>query len=222
MNVGWPGGEWLRPDWAVGLWEKAAAQAFEALQKGARVAAPDVWPVGPAATIQSIAAAARLGLIGRRVTLRFGPTEVRLELTGIVVQPDPIGAAFGQFDDVRLSAKEVVWAGGRLNQIAVVARNAHLRPGATLTLVAAPVEIETIIDQPDLDGWLAPWSDRLSVRLGDDMTVRVSLAGRPGLGYLEVEPGVEGDVVRLSPRRYVGFGRQVGLTRWTRHQPDVR
>jgi LmeA-like phospholipid-binding len=220
MNMGWPGGDWLRPDWAFGLWEKAAAQAFEALQQGARVAAPDAWPVGPAATIQSIAAAARIGLIGRRVTLRFGATDVRLELTALVVQPDSIGAAFGQFDDVRLSAKEVEWAKGRLKQIVVVARNAHLRLGVALTLVAAPVEIEAIIDQSDLDCWLARRSDHLSVRLGDDGTVRVGLAGRPRLGYLEVEPGVEGDVIRLSPRRYVGFGR--GMTGLIRHLPDVR
>jgi hypothetical protein len=219
MNVGWPGGDWLRPDKAFELWEKAAAQAFEALQKGARVAAPDAWPVGPAAAIQSIAAAARIGLVGRRVTLRFGSTDVRLELTGIVVHPDSIGVAFGQFDDVRLSAKGVGWDGGRLNQIDVVARNAHLRPGAALTLVAAPVEIEAIIDQADLDCWLARLWGRLSVQLGNDRTVRVGLAGRPRLGHLEVEPRVEGDVIRLSPRRLVGFGRSLGLTR---HLPDVR
>jgi hypothetical protein len=219
MNAGWPGGDWLRPDWAFGRWPKAAAQALAALQKGARVAPLDAWPIGPAATIQSIAAAARTGLVGRPVTLRIGSTDVRLELTDLVVQPDPIGAAFGQFDDVRLSAGKVGWAGGRLDQVVIVARNVHLRLATTVTLVAAPVEVEATIDQSDLDSWLAHRSSRVAVRLGDDRTVRLELTGRTRLGYLEVEPRIEGDTICFSPRSFVGFGRRLTLPR---RLPDVR
>jgi hypothetical protein len=131
-------GDWLRPEWAFGPWPQAAAQAFDALQKAARAATPDGWPIGPAATIQSVAAAARSGLVGRPVTLRFGSTDVRLVLTDLVVQPDSVGAAFGQFDDVRLSARDVKWDGGQLNELVVVCKNVHLRLGNTLTLVRSP------------------------------------------------------------------------------------
>jgi hypothetical protein len=204
--------DWLRPEWAFGPWPQAAAQAFEALQKAARVATPDGWPVGPAAGIQSVAAAARTGLVGRPVTLRFGSTDVRLVLTDLVVQPDPVGAAFGQFDDVRLSARDVKWDGGQLNQLVVVCKNVHLRLGTTLTLVAAPIHVEITVDQSALDGWLTHRSDRVALRLGDDDTVRVELTGHSGLG-VEVHPSVEGDVVRLAPSSLVGFGRRFKLTR---------
>jgi hypothetical protein len=63
-----------------------------------------------------------------------------------------------------------------------------------------------------MDTWLTHRSDRVTVRLGDDHTLRVEISGHSGLA-VEVEPSIEGDVIRLAPVCLVGFGRRIKLAR---------
>jgi hypothetical protein len=205
-------GDWLQHDWPFGsLLPKPALQAFEALRKAPWVPGPDNWAIGPAGVIQSVAAAARNQLVDRPTTFRLGDSEIRMVLTELVVDPDPLGAAIGQFDDLRLAARDAEIDGARIDGLRIVARNVHLRPSPQVMLVAAPVELEATIDQRNLDGWFGDVSPPVHVQIDDDAVARVRLVSRPGLGHLEVDPQIQGDVLRLAPRSLVARGRRLDL-----------
>jgi hypothetical protein len=142
--------------------------------------------------------AARNWLIGKQRTFSFAGHDLTLILEDLSVEGSDLARAIGQYGRVHLRARDVEWAGYRLERIEVHARNVHLRPGTKPTLVAAPVLFEAFVSVPAASAWLAAVSPRLELSMHAGVP-QVGLVGAPWV-RLEVAAGAGGQSIRIQPR----------------------
>jgi len=191
----------------TGLGEALQAMQAEAMTDPVRLFA------GQADPLEAVVTAARAGVLGREVTFRIGSTEVTLTIVDLDVRSTPIGLMVGQYEDVRLVAERVSWGNTHLRRISIRCHNVHLRTGAGTTLVAAPIEIEAVLDEDDLARLLGPRARRARLTIGADGIARLALADHPRLGHIEVAPRMDGAAVRLVPTAIVLRGRRHPIRR---------
>jgi hypothetical protein len=152
---------------------------------------------------------ARNWLIGKKRTFSFAGQDLTLVLEDLSVEGSDLARALGQYGQVRLLARDVEWAGYRLERLEVLARNVHLRPGARPVLVAAPIRCEAFLSAQAATRWLASVSPRLELAIQEGVP-QVGLAGAPWL-RLEVEPGAGGQSIRVVPRALHVLDRRLAL-----------
>lgn len=199
----------------VSRWRSLMPQLAEPLAAGmAQIA--DLYGFSPASTVREVLSLTSERLRGRDLTLRFGAAEVRLVLEELRGAAPPLGPPIGQFGDIEADLVDVRWGNeGRLDRVAVRARNVHVQPGTPAVVVAAPVEVRAVVGQETLDQLVAAAAPRIAVELGGD-TARARWVGRERLGHVEVEGRTEGDDVVLVPTAAV-----VGESRRLRVPPRV-
>ena len=168
---------------------------------------------GQADPLEAVVNAARAGVLGREITFRIGSTEVTLTIVDLDVRSTPMGLMVGQYEDVRLVAERVSWGATRVRRLSIRCRNVHLRTGAGTTLVAAPVEIDAVLDEEELARWLGSRARWAQLSIGADRVARLSLADHPKLGHIEVTPRMDGAAVRLVPTAIVLRGRRYPVRR---------
>ena len=167
---------------------------------------PGTLPGDPFAVLLD---AARAWLTGKQRTFRFAEHDLTLTLSDISVEGADLARVMGQYGQVSISARDLAWHVYLLERIEFRASHVHLRPGARLTLEAAPVHCEALVSASSASRWLATVSPRLELTLQ---------AGRPQIGVtgvpwvrLEVEAGAEGQSIRLRPRALRLFNWRVPL-----------
>ena len=180
--------EWKR-NWNEILAISSAAAASIGLPQ------PSTLPGDPFAALVD---AARSWLIGKKKTLQFSGQDLTLTLTDISMGSADLARVVGQYGNVRICAMDVHWDVYQFERVEIRARNVHLRPGARLTLVAAPVHCEAFVSASFASRWLATASPRLELVLQAGVP-QVSLAGVPWV-RMELETGAEGRSIRLRPR----------------------
>jgi hypothetical protein len=155
----------------------------------------------PAEALQALLNTAIRRLTGRRVTVpRTGGLALRVE--ALEMNPDPLGVALGQFDDVQLVARDVEWRGWASDRVVVTFRNVHLRPLPTVAVVTAPVDVEIALPPALVAARLA------AVRPGavfeieqgrDSADALLRWHARPNWGELVIAPEVTAAALHLRP-----------------------
>lgn len=157
----------------------------------------------PGAGVQALAGLVQDRLVGRTVSLDLAGHVVTGTLVSLDADPGPAGLLAGQFENVRLVARDLEWQGRGIRELTVTGRNVHLRPGRVALLVAAPVEVVAVVSEDDLASWLTEVPEQYRLWLSDDGVACASLRRFPDVGHVEFEPLVAGREVHLLPRRYV-------------------
>src|SRR5207253_2808119 len=117
-------------------------------------------------------------------------------------------------------ADDVATPSLRIAHLHLDVRNVHVQPGATPTLVAAPVRARAVIDAATVTDALAQRTSRVELDLLDG-GARAYLAGRRSLGYVDLVARVDRGALVLAPRRIV-VGSSDRLTALARRLPGMR
>lgn len=164
---------------------------------------------GAATAYRTLFMTVRRLVLGRRLTVRLGDGDVRLTVTRFDSRLDVHGLSVGQLNDVTVTAEDIDWRTTHFDQATVILHNVHMKPGAPVVLVAAPVDVTLDLPAPALNDLLRAAAPRLAGRIGEDGVARLGWAGYPRLGHVEVEARIDGSTLWLTARR-VG----IGSTRW--------
>jgi hypothetical protein len=195
-----------RPWDPFGLWGQVAGN----LQLPGVPPLPAVSPFSPLKPLlDRVVALVRSRLIGRRVTVRTAHTELRLTLTDLDVALDTLAMTAGQLEGVRVAARDVTWGDLAFTRVTATLRNTHVRPGATPTLVAAPVDLVLTLAEEVVAELVATHRPRLAAEITDDAEPRLRWADRPDWGHLRVTLDVDGVRVRIHPETLVVGDRAV-------------
>src|SRR5690242_21170931 len=100
----------------------------------------------PTTGLESLLHAAGRRLAGKRLTVPGTGGALRLRLTALRLDPEPLGLAVGQLGDVTVEATDVVWRDITFRSAVLVARNVHVRPQPVPTAVAAPITLDVVLD----------------------------------------------------------------------------
>jgi hypothetical protein len=148
----------------------------------------------------AIVDAVRARLIGKNRTFLVKGHDLTMVLDDISVEGTDLARSMGQYGEVRIAGRDIEWESGRLDQVEIRARNVHLWPGASPTLVAAPVLWEVDIPASFASSWLATVEPRFDLAIGVS-SPHIGLAGRAApWARLEVEAAGEGRSILLRPR----------------------
>lgn len=181
----------------------------------------DLFGFAPATVAKQIIEMAGSRLIGRMLDLRFGPSQAQLILTTLRLVRPPVGLLVGQLGDVEIEARHVRWPGGELARLRMEACNVHTQPGATTSLVVAPLRFQAWMSQSVVDGIIAGSTERVVVELTGDGVARARLPQHPHWGHVDLVPILEGRTLELRPRA-VAVGRVDGAKRLVARLPPLR
>ena len=190
--------------WPFDEWRKSLT---DVLSLTSSAAASLGLPIGDPFTV--IVDTARNWLIGKRRTFSLSGHELTLILEDLSAEGSDLARAVGQYGQVRILARDVEWGDYRFERVEVQARNVHLRPGTKPVLVAAPIRCEAFLSAQAATRWLAAVSPRLELAMQEGVP-QVGLAGAPWL-RLEVEPGADGQSIRVVPRALHLLDRRLAL-----------
>ena len=181
---------------------------------------PAGLPALPVAALESLVRSAGRRLAGRRLTVPGTGGALRLRLTALRLDPEPLGLAVGQLGDVTVEATDVVWRDITFRSAVLVARNVHVRPQGVPTAVAAPVTLDLLLDPEAVCERLAATHPelRLSVHAEAPHT-RAHWARRPGWGWVGLKPEITTTALLLRPTSLSVRGRALALPGWL---PTVR
>jgi hypothetical protein len=163
--------------------------------------------------VESISA----GLVGRTVELNTATDTITLGLRAVTCTHDNPPVAMGALrpgrdiegiETVTVTATDVVWSSGRLDDLRVEAHDVRLETGIVNRLRSSPVDLEARIGQGTVDEWVdrvnrVEGVDLHHVELWSPGEARVWL--RPWLA-VEVAVVLEGDDVVLPVRRVRAWG----------------
>lgn len=198
--------DFLRPlDILSSLWSTAAA----------------VPPVstGAAVAYQTLFMTVKRLIVGRRLTVKLDGGDMAVTITEFDSRLDLGKLAFGQLNDVKVSASEIVWNQKTFERIDLILHNVHLRPGVPPILVAAPVDVTIEVPTRALNEFIGDALPHISVHVDDEGIARLRWAGRPGVGSVEVDTVLDGTTLWLTPRVLHVGRRRFGLPNRTPSYP---
>jgi hypothetical protein len=185
----------------------------------ARLVPPGV-PVPPVAALESLLRAAGRRLAGRHLTVPGTGGALRLRLTALRLDPEPVGLAIGQIGEVTVEATEVLWRDVTFRRAVLVARNVHVRPQPVPTAVAAPVVLDVVVDPAVVRDRLAASHPQLRLEVHHDAPqARAHWARHPDWGWVGLRAEVTSTALLLRPTAVSVRGRSRSLPGWL---PPVR
>jgi LmeA-like phospholipid-binding len=158
-------------------------------------------------------------LIGKRITIQMGNTDVTLTVTELDSELESSSLAVGQLGEVRVAACDIEWDDNRLEAAVAVLHNVHIRPGVPPVVVAAPIELSTTVPGELFDDVLNQAAPQLRAQLREDGSARLQWARRPTWGSLEVDAEVVGTTLWLRPRALLAGNRRWKLPARTPARP---
>jgi hypothetical protein len=158
-------------------------------------------------------------LIGKRITVQMGNTDVTLTVTELDSELESSSLAVGQLGEVRVAACDIEWDDNRLEAAVAVLHNVHIRPGVPPVVVAAPIELSTTVPGELFDDVLNQAAPQLRAQLREDGSARLQWARRPTWGSLEVDAEVVGTTLWLRPRALLAGNRRWRLPARTPARP---
>ena len=216
--MSWSG--WIRGDWIgkqLGIPSvPGVAKSMGALQRllGAAVGTTtDLGSIAPPIIVEQLIELARDRLVGRLLTLETRSGEVRCVVGRIDASPSPVGLAVGQLGDVNVTATDVRWERGRLDEVEIRFGNVHVQPALQPIIVAAPVEVIARVHGETVVDLVAERVPRAVVELAGDSVMTVGLAGHHRMGQAEVVPRLVGGQVRLVATAVRVAGRRLAYRR---------
>jgi hypothetical protein len=181
---------------------------------------PSGLPSLPVAALESLLRAAGRRLAGRRLTVPGTGGALRLRLTALRLDPEPLGLAVGQLGDVTLEATDVEWRDLLFRSAVLVARNVHVRPQPVPTAVAAPVTLDLALDPVVVCERLAATHPGLRLSVHREAPhARAHWARHPEWGWVGLQPDITATALLLRPTAVDVRGRTRSLPGWL---PTVR
>ena len=181
---------------------------------------PAGLPVSPVAALESLLRAAGRRLAGRHLTVPGTGGALRLRLTALRLDPEPVGLTIGQIGEVTVEATEVFWRDMAFRRAVLVARNVHVRPQPVPTAVAAPVTLDVVVDPAVVRERLAASHPQLRLEVHRDAPQgRAHWARHPEWGWVGLRPEVTSAALLLRPTTASVRGRSRALPGWL---PPVR
>jgi hypothetical protein len=173
-------------------------------------------PMTPAAMLETAVQTAGERMLGRRVTVRAGASDVEMTLVEIDFRVDSVGLGQARMGDVRLVAEDVDVPDYPLERLTLVCRDVRMSSLPMPTLVAGSVEVSVAASAAALRNRVAELRPDILAEPGEDGYLLLRSAKRPRWGHLRVEPGIDDGLILLRPRA-LGFGPfGIGLPRWLR------
>jgi hypothetical protein len=177
-------------------------------------------PVLPVAALESLLRAVGKRLTGRRLTVPGTGGALRLRLTALRLDPEPLGLAIGQLGDVRVEATDIEWRDVTFRSAVLVARNVHVRPQPVPTAVSAPVTLDVVVDPAVVRDRLTASHPALRLSLHRDAPqARAHWARHPEWGWVGLQPEITTTALLLRPCGVDVRGRSRALPAWL---PTVR
>lgn len=204
-----------RPPWdPFGLLRHVAptAEQVAALARPLAGAAGSLGALPGRTAITSVVELVRRRLVGRRLRLGTKERPLGLTVTSLQVTPDPVLLAAGQVDGMVLEVEDVTWGDLRFTSARAELRNVHTRPAPRPGLVAAPVDLEAVVEAEVLGEAVSRRTTLVELVL-EEAGARVRLARRPEWGWVAVEPAVEGSTLFLRPAALGSRHRSWALAR---------
>jgi hypothetical protein len=167
----------------------------------------------PVGALEALLRAAGRRLTGRRFTVPGSRGELSAVLDALSLDPDPVGLALGQLDDLRLVASAVRWRDLEFHRLVLVCRNVHVRPLPAAVAVAAPVTVELAVAPEVLRRRLATARPALDLGVGPDRGL-LRWSRHPSWGALAVSVDVTGSALVVRPRALRLGGRRIPLPAW--------
>jgi hypothetical protein len=176
----------------------------------------------PITALESLLRAGGRRLAGRQLTVPGTDGALRLRLTALRLDPEPLGLAIGQLGDVTVEAADLLWRDIPFRRAVLVARNVHVRPQPVPTAVAAPVTLDIVLDAAVVRDRVAVARPalHLEVHRSDDAPLaRARWARRPSWGWVDLQPEITAAALLLRPTTVSIRGRSRRLPGWL---PAVR
>jgi hypothetical protein len=176
----------------------------------------------PVTALESLLRAAGRRLAGRQLTVPGTDGALRLRLTALRLDPEPLGMAIGQLGDVTVEAADLLWRDIPFRRAVLVARNVHVRPQPVPTAVAAPVTLDIVLDAAVVRDRVAAARPalHLEVRRSDGApSARARWARWPSWGWVDLQPEITAAALLMRPTAVSIRGRSRGLPGWL---PAVR
>ena len=180
----------------------------------------DLFGFSPGTVLQDLVDAVSSQLVGREVEISFGDASAQLTVTRAQVIPAPAGLMVGQLGSVELEARDVRWAGNRVDDLAIEARNVHVLAGKPPAIVAAPILFRASLTERTIADVVAKEQPRVTVTLTGDGRASVMLRGRETWGRIEVEPHVDGSTLDLQVTG-IAVRHRGPLRRWLKRVPAI-
>jgi hypothetical protein len=175
------------------------------------------WPA--TTPLQAVVDGLRTALVGRPVRVPVGAERLAFTLSVLEARADPMAAATGQLDDVRVEAEQVTWGSYRFASVSAQLRNVHTRMRVRPLLVSAPVDVRVVVEADHASALLGSMVPAVRMEVTDDALLRVRWTRRPDLGWVAVRPAVEQGRLVVRPTglgrggRAWGTGRQLPALR---------
>ncbi|GGC76611.1 hypothetical protein GCM10011410_32370 [Hoyosella rhizosphaerae] len=167
-------------------------------------------PTTPAQLLQLIVRIASDRLLGRRLTVRAGGTDV--SFTPVEIDSDfrTLGLATGQISTLRIVANHVRWERTTLHQVEITCSNVRLRSLPAPYLVAGLVTLRVTVTSTEVHHWVKQVAPDIDVEITSDSKIRARWARMPMLGHIELKATAGEAVIYLDP---------VGVHLWQRSLP---
>ncbi|GAA2541925.1 LmeA family phospholipid-binding protein [Pseudonocardia hydrocarbonoxydans] len=168
----------------------------------------------PVGALEALLRTAGRRLAGRRITVPGSGGELSLRWDAPSLDPDPVGLALGQLDDVRLLASDVRWRDLECHRLVLVCRNVHVRPLPVPVAVAAPVTLELAVRTEVLRRRFAAERPGWALEPAGAGAARLRWARHPSWGSVGVEAEVSGSALLVRPRTLTVGSRRIPLPAW--------
>jgi hypothetical protein len=153
------------------------------------------------------------------VRLPVGAGRLAFTLSTLEGRADPMAAASGQLDEVRVEAQQVSWESYRFARVSAHLRNVHTRMRSGPVVVSAPVDVRVVVEAEAASALLQTAMPAVHVEITDDARIMARWSQRPGLGWVQVRPAIEQGRLVIRP---VALGRGRRGWRTERRLPALR
>lgn len=158
-------------------------------------------PTSPAQLLQLTIKIVADRLLGRRLTVRFGDTDVTLTPVELENEFRTLGLATGQIANIRFVARHVRWEHTTLDRVELDLTDVRLRTLPTPYLVVGTVEVKLTVTSAELHHWVKQVQPDILAEITAEGKVRARWARMPLLGHIELRPSVGESVIYLDPTR---------------------
>lgn len=167
-------------------------------------------PTTPGGLVQLILRVASDRLLGKRITVRMGDTDVSLTPVEIDSDIRTLGLATGQIATIKFVANHVRWERTTLQRVELTLTDTRLRSLPAPYLVVGLVSVRITVTSAEVRHWVRQVAPDIHVDITKEGRIRASWSRAPMLGHIELRPSAGDSVIYLDP---------TGVQIWQRSLP---
>lgn len=156
-------------------------------------------PTSPAQVIQLTIKTVADRLLGKRLTVRFGDTDVTFTPVELDNELHTLGLATGQIANIRFVARHVRWQHTTLDRVELDLTDVRLRTLPAPYLVVGTVQVQLSVTSAELHHWVRQVRPDILADITREGKIRARWARMPLLGHIELRPSAGDSVIYLDP-----------------------